>query len=63
MNIHYLNSQEYEAFKSNWKTILADTSATDGPTHGLGNGLGGDEREDGDVVDKLKERRYRVGRC
>ncbi|KAJ3225061.1 GTPase activating protein [Clydaea vesicula] len=51
--------QEFESLSRHWKTILEDAANLE-PVPSLGNGEGGDENEDGDVVGKLKERKYRV---
>ncbi|KAJ3109822.1 GTPase activating protein [Phlyctochytrium planicorne] len=50
--------------KTQWKTILADAT-TESNARGVNEeaeamALAGDEREEGDVVSKIKERRYRV---
>jgi hypothetical protein len=51
--------------KSQWKTILSDASLSNTreaavPVAPDGNAFAGDEKEDGDVVSKLKERKYRI---
>jgi hypothetical protein len=64
MDIREVNARQYAALESGWKTILADADLvpteekeSSSPT----NGPGGDEKEDGNVVSKLKERKYRIG--
>ncbi|KAJ3121472.1 GTPase activating protein [Nowakowskiella sp. JEL0407] len=57
---------EYEAIKSQWETILADaeTATPQSPVKDVSmsgiRGNAGDEKEDTDVVSKIKERKYRI---
>ncbi|KAJ1544054.1 GTPase activating protein, partial [Cladochytrium tenue] len=60
----HLRKEQYENMKAQWMSILNDASAA-----AVGAGvpivddldtMAGDEREDGDVVSKIKERKYRV---
>ncbi|KAJ3415755.1 GTP-binding protein of the rab [Chytridiales sp. JEL 0842] len=59
---------EYNTMKTQWKTILVDATnvavenakATGKKADEETEALAGDEREEGDVVSKLKERKYRV---
>jgi hypothetical protein len=56
--------------KTQWKTILADaTNVAIETAKSSGKkadeeteALAGDEKEEGDVVSKIKERKYRVGK-
>ena len=56
---------KYEAMKSQWKTIIAesqsDTNADVNNSTFDNNTLAGDEKEEGDAVTKIKERKYRIG--
>ncbi|KAJ3196461.1 GTPase activating protein [Irineochytrium annulatum] len=61
-------TQLYSDMKHQWQTILADATQV-ATAQAIASGtkmdeetdaLAGDEKEDGDVVSKLKERRYRV---
>ena len=57
-----IKTASYNSLVENWKTILKDAFTDDEEVkQGLGNDQGGDEREEGNVVDKLKERKYRIG--
>jgi hypothetical protein len=62
MAIREENAKEYAALEVYWKSILVDASLaspslqTSSPT----NGPGGDESEEGDVISKIKERKYRI---
>ncbi|TPX32565.1 hypothetical protein SmJEL517_g04377 [Synchytrium microbalum] len=60
-----LKRAEYEAMKREWTIILNDVDKEDvangvPPGQINSNAQAGDEREDGDVLSKLKERRYRI---
>jgi hypothetical protein len=63
MTIREVNVIEYAALESYWKTILADAAANATPeteSNSPTNGPGGDEAEEGDVISKIKERKYRI---
>ncbi|KAJ3293068.1 GTPase activating protein [Borealophlyctis nickersoniae] len=55
---------EYESMKQHWKNILSEAAEIEDSPKPSGqegtSSRAGDEREDGDVVSKLKERKYRV---
>ncbi|KAJ1564703.1 GTPase activating protein, partial [Nowakowskiella sp. JEL0078] len=62
------NISEYLALKAHWKTILAEAEAAgpqspvfETPPSQRVGGHAGDEKEDADVVTKIKDRKYRIG--
>ncbi|KAJ3054087.1 GTPase activating protein [Rhizophlyctis rosea] len=54
--------QEYESMRNSWQKILAEAAGEvpEEQDTASSNARAGDEREDGDVVSKLRERKYRI---